>query len=282
VTLTARHVVLAVGAQPFKHTPPVLAGLPAHLVSHSSDYGPLDRLFGKEVLIVGSGASALDLAALLSAKGSAVTLLTRSPTLHFQGYPVTQRSLLQRLAAPAAPGLGAGWLLRACTTPRLIHALPDRVRSTILSDTLGPCGGYFIREQVESAVQLKLGRVIEQISELGGRVRVRGVDRGGARETIAADHLIAATGYRIDVRRLQFLHVDVLRALRTIEHSPVLSGTFESSVPGLYFVGLASARSFGPIMRFVAGAVHPARRLMRALPKRLTTRRVWISSPLPQ
>jgi hypothetical protein len=40
--------------------------------------------------------------------------------------------------------------------------------------------------------------------------------------------------------------------------APVLSSVYESTVPGLHFVGIASALSFGPAMRFVYGAKHPA------------------------
>ena len=44
---------------------------------------------------------------------------------------------------------------------------------------------------------------------------------------------------------------------------PILSRHFETSVPGLYVVGPASAFSFGPMFRFVLGARFTARRLAR-------------------
>ena len=43
----------------------------------------------------------------------------------------------------------------------------------------------------------------------------------------------------------------------------MLSSSFESSVPGIYFVGIAAANSFGPVMRFAFGAGFAARRLDR-------------------
>jgi hypothetical protein len=91
------------------------------------------------------------------------------------------------------------------------------------------------------------------------------VDARGSRETIESDHVIAATGYRVDVRRLKFLGHDTLRRIRMVGGTPILSSDFESSVPGLYFTGLTAARTFGPVMRFVVGAVHPARQLTRRL-----------------
>lgn len=264
-TVLARRVVVAVGSLPFKYTPSLLAGLPAELWSHSSEFGPIERLAGKRVIIMGGGASALDLAALLSLQDSAVTIVARGTELHFQNPPGPTRSLLKRIVVPDAPGLGAGWLLRACTAPQLVRLLPDRLRTAILSNTLGPSGGYFIREQVESTVRLKLGRAVKHVHRLGDRVHVRVADHDGVQTTIAADHLIAATGYRIDLRRLPFLGSDSLQRVRMIDWTPVLSPDFETSLPGLFFVGLASARTFGPIMRFVAGAVHPARRLAQVL-----------------
>jgi hypothetical protein len=71
--------------------------------------------------------------------------------------------------------------------------------------------------------------------------------------------MIAATGYRADLRRLPFLGKDVLARIRCLEHAPVLSANFESSLPGLYFLGLASANSFGPMMRFAYGADYTTR-----------------------
>ena len=68
------------------------------------------------------------------------------------------------------------------------------------------------------------------------------------------DHVVAGTGYALDVDRLRYLDADLrLRVLRVC-YSPALSLRFESSVPGLYFVGPLSALNFGPVFRFVAGA----------------------------
>lgn len=278
-TVLARRVIVAVGSLPFRYTPPRLASLPTELVSHSSEFGSLERLAGKRVIILGGGASALDLAVLLSLQESVVTIVARASELHFQNPPAAGRSILQRIVAPDAPGLGAGWVLRACTVPQLVRLLPDRVRLAVLSNTLGPSGGYFIREQVETSVRLKLGRAIEQVHQHGGRVHLKVVDCGGLRSTIAADHLIAATGYRIDLRQLPFLGSDTLQRVRMIDWMPVLSRDFESSVPGLFFVGVASARTFGPIMRFVAGALHPARRLaLQNLPQRHRERTLGLTA----
>ena len=85
----------------------------------------------------------------------------------------------------------------------------------------------------------------------------------GVTRTLIVDHVIAGTGYKIDIGRLPYVAPNLLGALRQQLQAPVLSPNFESSVPGLYFAGLASAYAFGPIMRFVAGAAPTAHRLER-------------------
>jgi hypothetical protein len=53
--------------------------------------------------------------------------------------------------------------------------------------------------------------------------------------------------------------------IRLTDNSPALSSNFESSVSGLYFVGVAAANTFGPLMRFACGSRFTARRLSRHL-----------------
>jgi hypothetical protein len=86
-------------------------------------------------------------------------------------------------------------------------------------------------------------------------------------QTLGFDHVIAATGYRIDIQRLSLLGDDLRAKIRLIDKSPRLSANFESSVPGLYFAGVTAANAFGPVLRFVFGTRFTARRLSRHLAK---------------
>jgi hypothetical protein len=45
----------------------------------------------------------------------------------------------------------------------------------------------------------------------------------------------------------------------------VLNRYFESSLPGLHFVGYVSAATFGPVMRFVYGCRFAAHRILPSL-----------------
>jgi hypothetical protein len=77
--------------------------------------------------------------------------------------------------------------------------------------------------------------------------------------------VIAATGYRIDLKRLEFLPEAVRSSLRTVGGSAAVGGDYQSSVPGLYFIGPSVAPSMGPVMRFVFGSEHAATTVGRAL-----------------
>jgi hypothetical protein len=112
-------------------------------------------------------------------------------------------------------------------------------------------------------VPLILGVALKAADVRDDHVHLRVAASDGTEREIVADHVIAATGYRADLRRLPFLNDDLRAALGAIDHTPELSANFESSVPGLHFVGLASANSFGPLARFAFGAKFAARRLAR-------------------
>lgn len=265
-TFSARRVVLAIGITHFAHLPKELAALPPSVVSHSSQQPDLGVFAGREMLVLGAGASALDCAALLVKAGASVRLVARARKILFHdssgGKP---RPLMERLRAPGS-GLGPGWRSRLCTdAPLVFHAMPERFRLLVVRKHLGPAPGWWTRGMVEGHAAFHLDRTVLRARETAGRVELDLAAADGTRETLAADHLIAATGYRPDMSRLGFLSPAIRAAIRTADDAPVLSRNFESSVPGLYFVGLAAANSFGPVSRFAFGAGFTARRLARHL-----------------
>ena len=62
---TTPRVILAVGISHFHVVPATLSHLPAELVTHSSAHADVERFCGRDVTVVGAGASAIDLAVLL-------------------------------------------------------------------------------------------------------------------------------------------------------------------------------------------------------------------------
>ena len=217
-----------------------------------------------------SGASALDLAGLLREAGADVQLVTRGEELHFHSQPTGKpRSLWQQVRHPQS-GLGPGARSRFyANAPGAFHYLPESLRLYIVGRALGPSGGWFIRDKVIGKLPLHLGCTPQGAEVQNGKVRlkVRGAD--GERE-IVTEHVIAATGYKVDLDRLQFLNPEIRSKITTVNGAPVLSSNFESSVDGLYFGGVAAANSFGPVMRFAFGAGFAARTITSAMAKALS------------
>ncbi len=78
--------------------------------------------------------------------------------------------------------------------------------------------------------------------------------------------MLAATGYRVDIERLDLPDPGPRRAvIRRNAGGPRQSGGFESSVTGLYLTGLPAADPFGPLMRFVCGTGFAAWQIGRAI-----------------
>jgi len=265
--VAARRVMIAVGLCYFAYVPPILFDLPEEFVTHSSKHCAVDHFKGREVAIVGAGASALDLAALLHQAGAFVQLVARQPVVRFHHQGKVPRPLLERMRHPTT-GLGPGWRsLFYSSAPRIFRHMPEPLRLKIVRRHLGPAPAWFVKDEVVGKVPFNLGATITRANVRNGRISLHLSDGNRAPRTLVADHVIAATGYRVDVRRLHFLSSDVLLGIRTVDRAPALSPDFESSVPGLYFVGTSAANTFGPLMRFAFGARFTAESLSRHLAK---------------
>lgn len=258
----ARRVVVATGITSFGYVPPELAELPRELVTHSSEHQDLSRFTGCRVAVLGAGASALDLAALLHEVGARVELVARSPKIAFHTFLKEPRPLWQGIRNPRS-GLGIGWRSRLCTdAPLVFHFMPEEFRLRVVRNHLGPAPGWFVRDRVEGKFPMHLGASI-QGARADARILRLVLRQGSSRNTeLAVDHLISATGYRVSMTKLSFLSGTLRRRLKTVEDTPVLSRHFQTSIPGLYMVGVASANSFGPAMRFAFGAGYTAPRVV--------------------
>ena len=267
-TFQARRVVLAVGITHFEYVPENLAHLPPEFLSHSARHREVEPFRGRSVVVIGGGASALDLAGLLHEAGADVQLVSRREELKFHSQPTGKpQSQWQQIRHPQS-GLGPGMRSRFfANAPGLFYYLPERLRLEAVRRSLGPSGGWFIRDKVVGKVPLHLGCTPQGAEVKDSRVHLSVLAADGSKREIITEHIIAATGYRVDLERLKFLNPEVRSQVKTVAGSPALSSTFESSVPGLYFAGVAAANSFGPVMRFAFGAGFAARTVTRALAK---------------
>jgi FAD-dependent urate hydroxylase len=262
----ARRVVVAIGVEAFAHVAEPLSALPSDLCTHSSAHQDLAVFNGQEVIVVGAGQSALETAALLHENGASVQILVRKGTVAWNGTPLApDRPLLQRLREPES-GLGSGlatWFYS--NHPELFRRLPSNTRVYRARTALGPAGAVWLRPRVEDQFPLLTGHTVTSATAQDGRARLTVARAGQASREFEADHVIAATGYRTDLRRLPFLSETLRSRLATLAGSPVVGRDYQSSVPGLYFVGTAVAPSMGPVMRFVFGTWHAAPVVARRL-----------------
>ena len=262
----ARRVVVAAGITNFGHIPPIFANLSEDLVSHSSQHRDVIKFAGRTVAVIGAGASAADLAGLLQESGAEVHLIVRGDAMHFHDPPSPEpRALHQRILMPRS-GLGQGWPARLCTDlPLVFHTLPANLRLLAVQRINGPAPGWFSRSKVVGHVIVHLGANLKQVNTRGNRVQLHFTRRDDLDKELNVDHVIAATGYKVQVQRLTFLDEDLRLQMKTIADTPILSTNFESSVRGLYLVGLAASPSFGPLCRFAYGAKFTSNRIARHL-----------------
>ena len=265
----ARAVVVATGLPAFAYVPDELRVAPprelsaAGPVSHSSQHKDFDSFRGRDVVVVGGGQSALESAALLHEAGASVRVVARRPSVHF-GAPPASGPIWQ----PSSP-LGRKWSLYVLSQHAgVVRHLPPRTRLYLVGRVLGPSGAWWLKDRVEGRVPVFTGSRLESLRLVGGRPVLR-LAVGGRIQELAADHVLAATGYRMDLGRLDILGSDVRGALARTAGSPRLGRGLESSVPGLYFTGLAAAATFGPVMRFVCGTQFAAPRIAAAVARNM-------------
>ena len=263
--MTARQVVVASGVLPFAALPGELAGLPHDLATHTAEHRHLDKFSGRTVAVVGAGQSALETAALLHESGAQVQLVVRRPAVQWVDPNPETISGLGYVKRPVVR-LCEGWHCAFWNTPAAFRMLPRQMRITKARTVLGPAGAWWLKDRVDGVIDTLTSHKVVGAEPHGGGVRLT-LD-GPRQQTLDADHVIAGTGFTIDLTRLGFLG-DALRGrIETLAGYPVLSRAGESTVPGLYFVGAPAAVSIGPSARFIAGTHTAVRPLVHSVARR--------------
>jgi len=261
--VSARSVVLATGVLPYFFIPPELSALPPELVSHTADHHQFDQFRGRRVAIVGGGSSALETAALLHEAGGEVHLVVRCPDSPIWG---TKPLPLTPLVRIRENRLCEGWKCPLWNSPTAFRRLPKNVRAEKARTVLGPLGAWWLKPRVEGVVDILRKTHMRGAEASGSGVRLQ--LEGPGRSSLEVDHVIAGTGFHVNIDRLPFLPQDLRARIATFSGYPVLTRAAESTVPGLYFVGAAAAFGLGPSMRFIAGTHNVARQLTQSAARR--------------
>ncbi|MCX5060711.1 MULTISPECIES: NAD(P)-binding domain-containing protein [unclassified Streptomyces] len=260
---TARAVVVATGLSGLERLPAELASAapdgptPTGPVSHSSQQHDLTRYAGKDLIVVGAGQSALETAALAAEAGAQVRVVSRGRGRVAFGAPPWKQPKLR----PESP-FGRAWSLWALSYyPHPYRYLPAEARHYLVRRVLGPLGAWWLRDRFEGKVQVsEVDRIVRTDATDGGPTLTVRTHAGGLQK-LSADHVIAATGYRVDIAAMDFLGHGLRTRLAVSRGAPKLGAGYVSSVPGLYFTGLPAASSYGPVMRFVCGTEFASPRL---------------------
>jgi thioredoxin reductase len=271
--LAAWNVVVATGLANFDYTPPVLASLPPELVIHSSRIRSFSHFAGKTVAVIGAGQSALEASALLLEAGAEPHLLVREGSIRWHTRTSQERSIWQRIRAPLS-GFGVGpraWGLS--TFPGATQRLPHWLRLYLTQNYLPPEGAWWLRARLEDRVPVQFSATVARAEVAGSHVALQlRIGHNSTASQLIVDHVVAATGYDVNLDRLVFLDSKLRSAINRLERSAKLNSVFETSVPGLHFIGPTSALNFGPLFRFVAGADYTARVLSADLSARISSR----------
>jgi FAD-dependent urate hydroxylase len=253
-------VVVAAGIADFAWTPPEFERLGPDLASHSSAHSDLARFANTHVAVIGGGQSAFESAVLLHEAGADVELIMRAPRIHWVGR-APRKGLLGKLLFHRTD-VGPAGVSHVVARPHFLRRLPSAFQREAMRRALAPGASTWLRPR-STGMRITTGRSIGEVAAASGVVLK--LDDGTAR---SVDHVLLATGYRVDLRRYPFLAPSLLARVHVIDGYPTLGAGLESSVPGLHFLGAPAARSFGPLVRFVAGTQFAsaalARRVMAA------------------
>jgi glycine/D-amino acid oxidase-like deaminating enzyme len=244
--VAAANVVVAAGIEPFLRIPPAFDALEG-LVTHSSRLRDFESLRGHRVLVVGGGQSALEWAALAHEAGADVEVISRRPLRFLRGDRVRDRAGVFRGVLYPSFGVGPPGLNWLMGLPDAYRRLPPRTAQTLAYRAIRPAGAAWLQGRLDP-IRITTGVSIRGAYAIDGEVSLL-LDDGSERR---AERLIAATGYQVDVARYVFLDRNLLDRVRLHDGFPALSRGYESTLPGLYFVGATAAASMGPGMRFVS------------------------------
>jgi cation diffusion facilitator CzcD-associated flavoprotein CzcO len=260
-TWKARRVIIAAGIESFAWQPVEFKHLPLELASHACTLCDLSRFAGKKVAVVGGGQSALESAALLHENEAEVEVLVRAPFVRWlwrQKWFHTFKPIARLLYAP--PDVGQAGLSHLVARPNLFRRMPRPLQNRLGKRAIRPAGAAWLNPRC-APIQIKTGTAVISASPAGERVRLELSDDTERH----VDHVLLATGYRVNISRYPFLPGRILESIRRIDGYPQLDSGFQSSVPGLHFLGAPAAWSFGPLMRFVAGAEFASRTVTRGI-----------------
>jgi thioredoxin reductase len=233
-TIEAQRVLLAPGFKPFRYIPPGLSKLlPAGSYSHTCDCVDFAPLRDKRCVIVGGRQSAFEWAALLREAGTRhVRMIYRHDTPRFE---TSDWSWVMDMVdhMPADPG----WFARLSHEEKA--ALDQRFWSE---------GRLKLEPWLKPRIDYDNITLDPFTAIIGAKDRTIELNNS---EVVPFDHLIFATGYRVNMANLPYLAEGNLFADMELDDGyPVLDHGMQTTVPGLYVTSMPATKSFGSFFAF--------------------------------
>jgi thioredoxin reductase len=263
-SVRAGKVVVAAGIGPFRRIPAPFLNLAEGQASHCYEGRKFQDFSGKKVVVVGAGQSALESAALLHENGAEVEVIAQIGELRWIGMhawlhnmgPISSMLYSKHDIGPAG-------ISRLVAAPKLVHYVPLSLRDKIRKRAVRAAGSRWLPARL-SEVKVSTSRSVMTASSVGDEVALT-LNDGSVRRV---HHVLLGTGYDVDIAKYDFLPAELAQSVRQFDGYPVLTGGFRSSVPGLHFIGATAARSFGPLLYFVAGTEFAARELAKHISRK--------------
>jgi len=175
-TVLAGRLVVAAGIGSFTWRPPEFASLPCSLASHTSEHRELRRFAGKQVLVIGSGQSALESAALLHESGTEVEIVARARQIRWLGGLVSRTmqhglgTISKLLYAPT--DVGPAGISQVVARPDFVRRMPRSIQDWLRNRSIRPAGAGWLAARLQN-VPINLGRSIVSAAPVGERIRVQ-------------------------------------------------------------------------------------------------------------
>jgi FAD-dependent urate hydroxylase len=259
--LRTKSVVVAAGIGPFRKKPAVFQSLSPDQVQHCYEGRAVQKFAGKRVVVIGAGQSALESAALLHEANAKVEVIVRESHVRWIG----QHNWLHHMGPISSMlysshDVGPLGISRLVAYPKLVSMVPLQLRDKIRTRAVRAAGSRWLPERLTD-VKITTARAVSQARTVGDEVVLK-LDDGSERHV---DHVLLGTGYQVDLSRYAFLPPELTAEIEQFDGYPRLGSGFRSSVPGLRFIGATAARSFGPLLYFVAGTEFASRELVSHL-----------------
>ena len=253
-TIKASNVVIAPGFKYFKHLPTdLVARLPAARFSHTCDLIDFTDLKGKRCLIIGGRQSAFEWAALIHEAGAgAVHISYRHETPAFRAADWTWVSELVEAMVE---------------NPNWFRQLSQEKKDAV-SRRLWAEGRLKVEPWLEARIMkdvVKLWPRTEVIAcdvQPNGELEVK-LSNG---ETLLADHILMATGYKAKIDSVPFLaQGNIISKLAVQNGFPVLDDHFQTNLPGLFITSMPATQDFGPFFAFTVSVRTSAKLIGQAI-----------------